>query len=196
VDRRELVEKVKAILQSQQRKAEEKVGKPVDGGDFYLIIGETGVGKSTVLLEALSEVAKHGKPPGFAVYMPETITTDAASGLARAIGYDQNRLGRKGGATRQTSFTTKEESSKVDWDKLEECLLSAAVAFNAKYGRPPVVVIDAADYIAKGEDKFFTRLLAFAKSQADKGGFASSSAPARVPQFPCSWMTRPRSALM
>ena len=136
VDRKEFVEKIKEILQP---KPFEEDGKTEKRSQCYIITGETGVGKSAILFEALSELSKLPEPRGVAVYKPATMTTDA-SVLARAIGYDANRA-----------------YSKVTWDELKESLLLAAIAYKKKYGRPPVIVIDEADYIAEGEPKFFPR---------------------------------------
>ena len=52
---------------------------------------------------------------------------------------------------------------------LRDALEAAAGAFRAKHGRPAVLVIDAADYIAKKAPVFFNDLQDFAKVCADAG---------------------------
>jgi len=52
---------------------------------------------------------------------------------------------------------------------VRDVLLKAAAAFRTKHGRPAVLIIDAADYLAKKRPGFFSDLQDFAKVCADAG---------------------------
>ena len=55
------------------------------------------------------------------------------------------------------------------WDVLEKKLLEVGKAYLAKYNRPPVLVIDAADIIYKEDAQLLSRIQGFAKAAADSG---------------------------
>ena len=56
------------------------------------------------------------------------------------------------------------------WDDvLEKKLLEVGKAYRAKYKRPPVLVIDAADIVYKEDPQLLSRIQGFAKTAADNG---------------------------
>ena len=53
------------------------------------------------------------------------------------------------------------------WSQLEDKLLDVGAAYLAKYGCPPVLVVDGADVLYKENPKFLTKLQTLAKNAAD-----------------------------
>jgi len=113
--------------------------------------------------------------PRGAVYFsaPET-PHKFSTGLARVVGYEAEVLDLVGALRRYFSQTTKEESSPrakeeplATWIPLSDALSDVASKYHAKHNRPMVLVIDAADYVAKEDPKFLQYLQNFAKSSAD-----------------------------
>ena len=113
--------------------------------------------------------------PRGAVYFsaPET-PHKFSTGLARVVGYEAEVLDLVGALRRYFSQTTKEETTPrakeeplATWIPLSDALSDVASKYHAKHNRPMVLVIDAADYVAKEDPKFLQYLQNFAKSSAD-----------------------------
>jgi len=83
--------------------------------------------------------------------------------LAKAVDYNPNVLDVFGGIKRAGS------DSEIKWDALQQALTETALHFKEKHGRQPVLVIDAADFIAKRDPAFMKELQDFAKTNADQG---------------------------
>jgi len=56
---------------------------------------------------------------------------------------------------------------KRTWFRLSEALVKTAIAFEKKYNRPMILVLDQTDRIAKQDPEFLRGLQDFAKSCAD-----------------------------
>ena len=168
VDRPDVVQRIQAILQPT----------PEDKKyNYFVVVGGTGTGKSTAIREAVSGLPS----PRGAIYCdapPDPAVLAVA--LAEAVDYDPNTIDLFGRLKRLISLRT-EEVPKVELNALLRELARLAVAYEAKHGRQPVLVIDAADFIAKRDPVLMRSLQDFAKGQADKDGirivFASCEGP-------------------
>jgi hypothetical protein len=139
---------------------------------YVLVVGESGTGKSTAVRNAVRELLRSPGAAGVLYFSAPEIAESFSRNLAPVLGYFRPfdplvsfmswfgvaPLSDGGGAEPQAT-----------WATLRALLHAAAAAFHAKHGRPAVLVIDAADYVAKQERDFFLRLQDFAKVCADAG---------------------------
>jgi len=133
------------------------------GSLFSVIVGATGVGKSTVVREAVSQLKE---PRGIVLYSTPDAVAAIIPWLAKTVGYNPCAMDVLGGLRRQWSTSSKVGGA-AEWNGLAEALLDAAEAYQRKYNRVPVLVIDAADIIAKIAPDIFKSLVKFAKEQVD-----------------------------
>jgi len=149
--------------------------RPIGGvsNQYVLVVGESGTGKSTAVRNAVRELLRSPGAAGVLYFSAPEIAGSFSRNLAPVLGYFRPfdplvsfmswfgvapLLSDGGGAEPQAT-----------WAALRASLHAAAAAFHAKHGRPAVLVIDAADYVAKQERDFFLRLQDFAKVCADAG---------------------------
>ena len=165
VQRPEVVRQIQAILQPTPDDLQ---------FNYFLIVGETGTGKTIAIKEAVSGL----QPPRGVVYFMAPENPGAlAVHLAKAVDYDPNTIDLLGSLKRRLSGRT-QEAPTSELKELLICLRDLATSYKAKHGRPPVLVIDGADLIAKRDPDLMKVLQDFAKEQADANGirvvFASS----------------------
>jgi type II secretory pathway predicted ATPase ExeA len=137
--------------------------QPSETHAYFLIVGETGTGKTTAILDAVSDLKV---PRGVVYFMAPAFSDHFVSNLARKLNYDPNALDFFATLKKRITGRT-EEVPKVDLSILLQHLEQAAQAFKAKHGRQPVLIIDAADFIAKRRPDLMQTLQDFAKTEAD-----------------------------
>ena len=130
--------------------------RPQASKQYVLVVGESGTGKSTAVRSALRSLPW----PSGAVYYscPALASSSFSAGLASACGYFRpfdplasfyewwgGQVAQEGGSA----------SDDARWGVLYTQLHVAAAAYHARHGRPAVLVLDAADYVAKLQPKFF-----------------------------------------
>jgi len=136
---------------------------------YALVVGESGTGKSTAVRDAVRALPW---PKGALYFSAPVLLESFSSKLARAVGYAPPfdplasvlSLSRLGG---QAPFSRGADG--VVWSELSGALQEASARFHAKHARPAVLVIDAADFVAKEDAAFFLKLQNFAKVCADAG---------------------------
>ena len=141
--------------------------RPNKTRQYALVVGESGTGKSTAVREAVRSLPS---PKGVVYFSATELVASFSVELAAAVGYALpfdplasvlSRLGGQASSSRSAGGTA--------WPELRYALTAAAARFFAKHGRPAVLVIDAADYVATKEPAFFRDLQNFAKVCADTG---------------------------
>ena len=139
--------------------------RPGSTDHYALVVGESGTGKSTAVREAVRSLQS---PKGAIYFSAPELVASFSSDLARAVGYAPpfdplasvfSRLGGQPSAN----------AGGIAWPLLRRALEVAAARFYAKHARPAVLVIDAADFVAKKEPHFLLDLQNFAKVCADMG---------------------------
>ena len=157
VPRPKLIEDLAALLRPNATK------------QYALVVGESGTGKSTAVRAAVRSLPH----PKGAIYFsaPENMVTfhsdlEEATGYFRPFDPLASFSNWWGGQNLNVGSSSDMLSG---WAAPRKALKLAADAFRMKHGRPAVLVIDAADYIAKQEPIFFARLQDFAKVCADAG---------------------------
>ena len=136
---------------------------------FALIVGAKGTGKSTELMHAVYALRKEPGGAGV-VYLLIRVHVRAFGGdLAAATRFEPpvawgDYFSRAWAANPGSAV---EPASA--WESVEPWLLKAAKAYKTKHGRPAVLVLDAADFIAKADPPLFMKLLEFAKAASDAG---------------------------
>jgi hypothetical protein len=140
---------------------------PASTDHYALVVGESGTGKSTAVRDAVRALPW---PKGALYFSAPEIVTSFSGELARAVDYAPpfdtlasvlSWLGGQAPAMRGAGG--------VAWPELSRALQAASARFHAKHGRPAVLIIDAADYVAKKDPAFFADLQDFAKVCADAG---------------------------
>jgi hypothetical protein len=157
--------------------------RPNKTRQYAIVVGECGTGKSTAVREAARLLPS---PKGVVYFSAPELVASFSVELAAAVGYALpfdplasvlSRLGGQASSSRSAGGTA--------WRELSDALQDAAARFSAKHGRPAVLVIDAADYVAEKDAAFFCDLQDFAKSCADAGAlrvvFVSSAEGAALP---------------
>ena len=109
------------------------------------------VGKSTAVRQALGQL----EHPRGAIYLmtPSSGRDALLQQLVKTTSY-------------RPSLTDSRDYDAL-WSQLEDKLLDAGAAYLAKYGRPPVLVVDGADVLYKKNPEFLTDLQTLAKNAAD-----------------------------
>jgi ABC-type dipeptide/oligopeptide/nickel transport system ATPase component len=137
--------------------------RPGTTDHYALIVGDSGSGKSTAVREAVRSLQQ----PKGAIYFSAPVYFESfSSDLARAVGYAlpfdplASVFSRLGGQA---------PSAHEAWPALLHALREAATRYHLKHSRPAVLVIDAADFVAKKDPNFFLDLQNFAKVCADMG---------------------------
>ena len=135
---------------------------------YFVILGEKGVGKSTAVRQTIKQL----EDPRGVIYImaPSADSSAFVARLAETTKYRKavdfwGRL-RRHIADDRVSVS---EVSVGLWPRLEKKLLEVGKAYLAKYKRPPVLVIDAADKIYKEDPKLLFHIQALAKDGADSG---------------------------
>jgi hypothetical protein len=144
--------------------------RPHASKQYVLVVGGSGTGKSTAVRSALRSLPW----PAGAVYYscPALASSSFSAGLASASGYFRpfdplasfyewwgGQVLQEGGGAAGDAL----------WGVLYAQLQVAAAAYQARHGRPAVLVLDAADYVAKLQPELFHSLQSFAKECADGG---------------------------
>ena len=141
---------------------------PAEITNYVVILGEKGVGKSTAVRQTLAQL-EH--PRGAIYVMTPSSGRDAfLLELVEATTYRQ-ALNLAARVRRFFAGVTMSESDSTDydvlWTQLERKLRDVGAAYLAKYGRPPVLVVDGADVLYKKNPEFLTDLQTLAKNAAD-----------------------------
>ena len=135
---------------------------------YFVILGEKGVGKSTAVRQTIKQL----EDPRGVIYImaPSADSSAFVARLAETTKY------RKAvdfwGRLRRHIADDRASVSEVSvglWPRLEKKLLEVGKAYLAKYNRPPVLVIDAADKIYKKDPDLLFDIQALAKDGADSG---------------------------
>ena len=157
VARPELLNQLLTILQP----------KPT-ASQYYIILGESGVGKSTAVRQTIKQL----EDPRGVIYImaPSADSSAFVARLAETTKYRKavDFWGRLRRYIADDRVTVSEVSVGL-WPRLEKKLLEVGKAYLAKYKRPPVLVIDAADKIYKEDPKLLFHIQALAKDGADSG---------------------------
>jgi len=141
--------------------------RPAATDQYVLVVGESGTGKSTAVRDAMRALPA---PKGAVYFSAPELVGSFSRYLAIAVDYAPpfdplasvwSRLGGQAPAARGADG--------VAWPELRGALQLAAARFHAKHARPAVLVIDAADYVAKLDATLFRDLQNFAKVCADAG---------------------------
>ena len=159
VARPELVAELAALL------------RPEVAREYVVVVGETGTGKSTAVRQAVRQLPW---PKGVVYFDAPELLPKFGMRLAKTVGFSTETLDPWGAARRWLSGLSKTESDPklkeeplATWLVVQDALEEVAAQYLTKHGRPVTLVIDAADLIAKHDDKFFLRLQDFAKKCAD-----------------------------
>ena len=143
--------------------------QPDHSKQFFVILGEKGVGKSTAVRQTIKQL----EDPRGVIYImaPNAAASFFVSQLAQTVNYRKalNFFGRAWTLVSGDSNSGEEDASDSLWGRLQRKLLEVGKAYLAKYNRPPVLVIDAADKIYKEDPKFLFHIQALAKDGADSG---------------------------
>ena len=140
--------------------------RPERTAQYALVVGESGTGKSTAVRNTVRSLPS---PKGTIYFSTPELVASFSSDLARAVGYASpyvplaSVFGWLGGQAPSA------RADGVAWPELFHALKEAATRFHAKHARPAVLVIDAADFVAKEDSHFLEQLQNFAKVCADMG---------------------------
>ena len=141
--------------------------QPDHSQHYFVILGEKGVGKSTAVRQTIKQLEG---PRGVIYVMAPSASANAflnrlttATRYREPVGFFERTRRRATGSTGNVAV------SSGLWDVLEKKLLEVGKAYLAKYKRPPVLVIDAADKIYKKDPDLLFDIQALAKDGADSG---------------------------
>ena len=160
---------VASVVRDELRVRLRKILAPDSIEQYYVILGEKGVGKSTAVRQTLAELEK---PRGAIYVMTPEFGRDAfLHDVAEAVHY-RPALALVARLRRWLNGVDKnEDSGRVDHNTLAENLFKklkeVGAAYAAEYGRPPVLVVDGADILHKTDPQFLTHLQTLAKTCAD-----------------------------
>ena len=127
VERPDVVQRIQAILQPTPEDTKY---------NYFVVVGETGTGKSTVVREAVSGLQS---PRGVVYVMAPENPSVLALALAEAVDHDPNTIDLVGRLKRFLSDRTQEVPKSSELDALLRSLARLAVAYKAKHGRQPVL---------------------------------------------------------
>ncbi len=142
--------------------------QPDHSKQYFVILGEKGVGKSTAVRQTIKQL---DEPRGVIYIMAPSADSSAfLARLAETTKYRKavNFWGRLRRYIADDRVSVSEVSVGL-WPRLEKKLLEVGKAYLAKYKRPPVLVIDAADKIYKKDPDLLFDIQALAKDGADSG---------------------------
>ena len=150
---------------------------PTPAGDlsasYVLIVGEHGTGKSTAVRRVVRE--REGINGTIYVNVPDDIRFFGGV-VASAMGMPDTVVDIKSGVIRRINQETKEvrelplsEEPSATWARASLVIRGAASNFYDKHKRPAVLIIDAAERLAKKNPAFFEQLQDFAKDRTDEG---------------------------
>ena len=135
--------------------------------NYVVILGEKGVGKSTAVRQTLGQL----QHPRGAIYLmtPSSGRDALLQQLVKTTSYRPSLTYMDFVRLCLAGVMNGSDSRDYDalWSQLEDKLLDAGAAYLAKYGRPPVLVVDGADVLYKENPKFLTKLQTLAKNAAD-----------------------------
>jgi hypothetical protein len=161
IDRPDVVAELKVLL------------RPEESDKYGVVIGEHGTGKSTAVRDAIMELEE---PKGVVYFSCPEVLKDFGQDMAAAVGYKFVAWDFIGGWRRRLSGVNGSEDPVPSSDEplasyrvLRRALKKTARAYKKKHKRPLVLVIDAADRVAKKDPDFFFTLQDFAKDCADEG---------------------------
>ena len=158
VDRQQLNEDLTLIL------------RPQKSNKYCLIVGEKGTGKTTAVSYALSTLPDVRG----AIYIMCPLSARLFSLHLKEMTDCMDPADVSGGMRRRLEGATKEERGPdldkeplATFEQLISPLTAAAATFKARHGRPAVLVIDGADFLAQQCPTFLGNLQDFAKISAD-----------------------------
>jgi hypothetical protein len=146
VRRPELVAELAALL------------RPRESKQYVLVVGESGAGKSTAVRNAARSLPW---PVGCVYFSAPELVSSFSTDLALALGFFRpfeplaSLYDWWGGQRAAGGHAGQSDEPDATWAAVRDVLLKAAAAFRAKHGRPAVLIIDAADYVAKKRPSFF-----------------------------------------
>ena len=133
---------------------------------YAVVVGASGTGKSTAVRKAVRAVGS-GSVKGAVYFLAPTGITSFSSALMRALDCHEpfSLLSLRYLLSKESSLP----QPVATWRMLAPKLQAAAALFQARHGRPAVLVLDAMDLVAEEAPPFLTELQAFAKECADRG---------------------------
>jgi len=140
---------------------------PSHGGFFYLITGEHGTGKTTLVRSVCKDLS------GGVVYhfVPDE-TAQLADKLGAALNFDFETHLTFWTQFRRRFFGDDRRVPPTPLGLLLDGISEAGVRYRQKHKRPAVLVIDNFTTLAKTDIPTFERLVKFAKKEADEGNIA------------------------
>jgi hypothetical protein len=145
---------------------------PTPEGDlsaaYVLVVGEHGTGKSTAVRRVVRE--HEGINGAIYVNVPNNVHLFGV-GVAAAVGLPLLTVDVEGTIFRFLKLDTNKvrDEPAGTWRKAELAITQAAFKFRRKHKRPAVLIIDAAERLAKKNPAFFEELQDFAKDRTDEG---------------------------
>ena len=135
---------------------------------YILIVGEHGTGKSTAVRRVVRE--REGINGAIYVNVPEEVHLFGGV-VAAAIGLPLLTVDVEGTLFRYLKLDTNKvrDEPAGTWRKAAMAITQAASRFYDKHQRPAVLIIDAAERLAKDNPAFLTKLQDFAKDRTDEG---------------------------
>jgi len=153
----------------------QKLIKPLIHNENYekmyaAIVGESGTGKSTAVRKAIRSI-NGAKGVIYCLIASESeYSSELQTALAfRATNDYFQRYISKFIAQKEAIPTTPKTETDITWYKIKPLLKAAAIKYKSIHKKQPVLVIDAADKLAKWNSVFFRYLQEFAKESADSG---------------------------
>ena len=136
---------------------------------FALIVGAKGTGKSTELMHAVYALRKEPGGAGVVYLLIDAYMHAFVRDLAAATRFEPPVAWGDYFSRTWASKPSSSAEPAATWSAMTPWLLKAAKAYKTKHGRPAVLVLDAADFIAKEDPPLFMKLLEFAKAASDAG---------------------------
>jgi KaiC/GvpD/RAD55 family RecA-like ATPase len=138
------------------------VGNEAKPGSFNLITGEHGTGKSTIVKHCCKEVGS-----GVLYVLVPSDPALFADKIGKTINYDFQHVSFWS-QLRSKYFEKENRVSKSELNVVLDAISQASERFSEKHSRPAVLVIDNLTVLAKEDPATFTRLIRFAKEEADR----------------------------
>lgn len=140
---------------------------------YAVVVGASGTGKSTAVRKAIRDLEGN---KGVVYFMAPSVVAEFSLELSATLGYSHplsiwNRFRAKlfGFQPQEPAAPSAAYEPLASWRVIRPLLLKTAEKYKAKHNRPPVLVLDAMDRVAKQDPQLFMRVQEFAKDCADEG---------------------------